>query len=404
MNKTIQLLVVFFVCSVLSSAAFASGFQLNEHGARAMAQGGAFAARAYDGSAIFFNPAGLAFQTRPSLYAGVTFIAPVSSFFGPSQLNSNQEYDQVKQVFTPINLYFSYPIVDGLTAAVGVNNPFGLGTHWEANWAGKYLSTEVELQTFFISPTLAYQLTDQLAIGAGVNYVTGSVLIERAVFVGFGDPRVSLDMSASGWGFNVGAMYKITPELSLGASYRSSVKVDAKGTADFTATYNRLPEGDVATKIELPAIAFAGVAYKPMENLELEVDYQFVGWSSYDELAIEFKADNSKSVAPKKYKDSYIIRFGGEYTLDDYRLRAGYFFDHTPVKTEYVEPMLPDANRNGLNFGIGLNISEHFNIDLAYLLLLFNERKVENTIPEISFDGTYKTTVHLFAIDFGYSF
>ncbi|MBI5471211.1 MAG: outer membrane protein transport protein [Ignavibacteriae bacterium] len=404
MNKTIHSLVVFFVCSVMTSAVFASGFQLNEHGARAMAQGGAFAARATDGSAIFFNPAGLAFQTRPSLYAGTTLISPVSEFYGPTQLNTNQKSELQSQLFTPINIYFSYPIMEGLTAAVGVNNPFGLGTKWNENWAGKYLTTKVYLETFFISPTLAYQITDQLAIGAGVNYVTGSVLIERAVFTGAGDPRVSLDLSASGWGFNVGAMYKITPELSIGASYRSTVKVDAKGTAKFTPALSVLPAGDATTKIKLPAVAFVGLAYKVSEELELEADYQYNGWSSYDELAIEFKSNNSKSVAPKNYQDSFILRFGGEYKLDALRLRAGYLYDKSPVKDQFVEPMLPDANRNGINVGFGYNFNENFSLDFAYLLLLFNERKVESTIPEINFDGTYKSYVNLFAIDFGYTF
>ena len=66
--KSLVLLAVsvFAVVSV-----FGGGFQLNEHGARAMAQAGAFAARAYDGSATYFNPAGFGFQDRGSVYPSV---------------------------------------------------------------------------------------------------------------------------------------------------------------------------------------------------------------------------------------------------------------------------------------------------------------------------------------------
>jgi long-chain fatty acid transport protein len=396
---------VLFVAVVVTAAmAFAGGFQLNEHGARAMAQGGAFAARAYDGSAVFFNPAGLAFQMQPSIYAGVTIIAPTGSFYGPLQNNSNEKTDNVQKIFTPINVYFSYPLTDSWHVAIGVNNPFGLGNEWPLDWPGKYISTKVELQTFFFTPTVAYKVNDKFSLAAGFSYVTGTVIIERAVAAGFDDPRVNLDLKASGVGYSAGAMYKFTPKFSVGLSYRSQVKVDATGTATFTPAYSVLPAGDASTSITLPATAFLGVACKVMDNLEIEGDVQFTGWSSYNELAIEFKKTGQKSATPKNYKDTYLLRFGGEYTIDALQLRAGYLHDFTPVKTSYVDPTLPDADRNGISVGVGYDITKNFSVDLAYLYLPFNDRKAVNTIPELSFDGTYKTRVNLFAVDFGYTF
>ena len=54
LTKTLLVLVVLIICG---ASAFAGGYQLNEHGARAMAMGGASVAQASDGSAIYFNPA-----------------------------------------------------------------------------------------------------------------------------------------------------------------------------------------------------------------------------------------------------------------------------------------------------------------------------------------------------------
>ena len=112
--------------------AFAGGFQLNEHGARAMAQGGAFAARATDGSAMYFNPAGLGFQTQGSVLIGTTVIMPTSSFYGPLEDNSNTKYSQKSLVFTPVNGYVVYPALERFTFGVSVNNQFGLGTEYDA--------------------------------------------------------------------------------------------------------------------------------------------------------------------------------------------------------------------------------------------------------------------------------
>ena len=410
MMRVRQLAGALSIALLLVSQALAGGFQLNEHGARALAQGGAFAARATDGSAIFFNPAGLGFQNTPSVYIGLTTITPAGSFLGPRQKNPSEKTTFVSTTFTPINVALSMPVMDGLQVGVGINNPFGLGTEWPRDWVGKFLTTKVDLRTFFVTPTVAYRVNDQLSVGAGFNYVVGSVLLERAVSVVSvalpEPPRVSISMNAKGVGFNLGVMYKPMEDLSIGVSYRSQVKVDADGVASFTPNYSALglPAGPVSTTLTLPATGFAGIAYNPLKNLQLEADVQYIGWSSYDELDIQFKSNNTTSVSPKKYENTYMIRVGGEYTIDIVHLRAGYLYDRSPVKSEYIEPLLPDANRNGYSVGLGYDVTDHFSVDVAYLFLKFDQRDAVNTIPENSFDGTYTTYVDLIGVNFGYRF
>jgi long-chain fatty acid transport protein len=385
------------------TAAFSGGFQLNEHGARAMGQGGAFAARASDLSAMYFNPAGLAYQDGIQAYLGVTLIMPKTSFFGPDQLNTNQETKMVSQTFNPINVYASCQILDNLVVGMSVNNPYGLGTEWPADWSGRFISTKVDLQTFFYTPTVAYKFGDSFSLGVGMNYATGKVTLKRVLSDPF-DPHANADIEANGTGtgWNVGAMYKASKDLSIGVSYRSQVKIDATGTATFDPMRSVYPAGDVTSSLTLPATGFLGVAFSPMKNLSLEADYQYVGWSSYKELAVTFKKDNSVSVSPKNYEDTYLIRVGGEYAMGDLQLRAGYIYDHTPAPTMYVEPLLPDASRNEVSVGLGYKLTKHLSVDLAYLYIKFDQRKAVGTA--LNFDGTYNSSANLFAVDFGYSF
>jgi long-chain fatty acid transport protein len=405
-----RLCIFVFMAILLAATAFAGGFQLNEHGAKGMAQAGAFAARATDGSAIFWNPAGLGFQNRASAYAGVTLIMPKTSFYGPLQANSGTENKMVSQVFNPINGYVVYPIFDGLTAGFGVNNPYGLGTEWEENWAGRFLTVKIDLKTFYFSPTVSYRIMDNLSLGAGLNYVTGDVALSRKVAIASvatpAEPMVNLDLKGTGIGWTAGVMYKPTPELSIGLSYRSKVKIDATGSATFTPNYAvlALPQGDAAASLELPATGFAGLAYKVTDKLTLEADYQYIGWTSYKELKIEFKSNNSSSTSPKNYQDTYIARLGGEYDLGCLKLRGGLYFDHSPVKTEHLEPLLPDADRIGYNVGFGYQLTDHLNVDMSYLFIKFFDRKAENTIPENNFDGTYRSIANLIGLDLEYTF
>ncbi|MBI5464061.1 MAG: porin [Ignavibacteriales bacterium] len=382
--------------------AFGGGFQLNEHGARAMAQGGAWAARAYDLSAIYFNPAGLAGQRGMQMYLGSTIIIPKGSYFN----TFNQETKMVDQVFPPINLYASYEIEDGMTAAIGVYNPFGLGSEWPSNWEGKLFAQKIDLQSFFITPSIGYRVTPELSVGAGVSYAIGNVklkgLPDTWIFSA-PPPQLNLTLNATGIGFSFGAIYKVMPELQVGFSYRSSVKMNATGTASFNPDYTSipLPKGDASASLTLPSTFFVGASYK-IGDLEIEADYQSIGWSVYDQLKIDFASDPSASiVAPRKYKDSFILRVGAEYTMGKLQLRCGYLYDKSPVPTAYVEPQLPDANRNGFNVGLGFKMGNSMTLDLAYLYLPFDERKVTNAAN--GFNGTYKSIANLFGANIGFS-
>ena len=71
------------------SNAFASGFQLNEQGARALAMGGAFAGLANDPSALYFNPAGITQLRGTNFYFGTTLIMPLGTYKTPGAKSSN---------------------------------------------------------------------------------------------------------------------------------------------------------------------------------------------------------------------------------------------------------------------------------------------------------------------------
>jgi long-chain fatty acid transport protein len=83
--------------------------------------------------------------------------------------------------------------------------------------------------------------------------------------------------------------------------------------------------------------------------------------------------------------------------MGDFQFRAGYLLDRSPVKAKYVEPLLPDANRNGMNLGVGYKINEQFSVDAAYMFLKFDQRKATGT--EVNFDGTYNNSANLLGVN-----
>ncbi len=179
-KKAIQLIIEVLALVVLVVfVVFAGGYQLNEHGARATGMGGAFVARASDPSAIFFNPAGLAFQKGINVMGGGTFIFPLTTFKGPNNLN--MEWDQENQVYFPPNLYGTYTLDDQWAFGIGVFTPYGLGTEWDKSWIGNRLAVKASIQSFYINPTASYKINEQLSVGVGVSLVYATVNMSNRV-------------------------------------------------------------------------------------------------------------------------------------------------------------------------------------------------------------------------------
>ena len=410
------------VLLVASGAAFGGGFQINEHGTRAMGMGGAFSAQASDGSAMFFNPAGLAFQPGFRALAGVTLIAPMTSYTSATGTKT----DMNSQIFFPPHAFVSYGLDNGVTFGVGFYVPFGLGTEWPTDWAGRYAAVKADLQSYFINPTIAYKVSDEFSIGVGVSYVISNVSLKQNVPLAplpLPDGSLKLEADGNAVNFNAGVLYKPTPQLSIGASYRHSTKVDYEGTAEFSSMgplAGLFPGGTGTTTIEFPNNIFAGIALQATPELILEVDFQYIMWSTYDTLKIGIPVGppspqpplgtgaplQGPQTLPRDWENTFMIRVGGEYQLQKLALRAGFIYDKTPQPAKSVEPLVPDANRIEFTVGLGYAITENITIDAAYQLILSSDRDAAPaTSGSLAFlaGGTYKSTAHLFGLSLGYT-
>lgn len=413
------------LATFVANESFASGFQLNEHGARAMAQGGAFAARANDLSAMYFNPAGLTYQKGLGAYVGGTMILPKTTFTSPA----GKATDMVSQTFLVPSVYLGYGMENGLSVGVGFYAPFGLGTEWPQGWDGRFTAVKTDLQNLVVNPTVAYKVSDNFMVGAGVSFAFSSVKLSYNIptYSSLAPPTpsatngvVALDATGTGFSFNVGAIVKPVPEMSIGASYRHSTKVDYEGTAAFTNTQalaSFFPGGTGKTTIKAPGQFFVGIAYELSKNFSLEADYQWIGWSSYDTLGVILpsgpnfpltgKPLQATSKSGKNWKDTYMLRVGGEYRHDNLAFRLGFIYDASGQPAETVEPLLPDANRVEGTVGIGYRFSECWSVDVAYQIILFSDRTVTGPPPAgdlNKFPGTYKSSANLFGLSIAYGF
>lgn len=411
--------IIVTICLVFlgSGSAFASGFSIYEASVRANGMLGAFSAYADHVSTIYYNPAGLSGLDGLRISGGATIIAPRSSFRGPFASSkpfpgSQEKYNMEDQNFFVPNFYASYEIKDGLTAGIGVYAPFGLGTEWEDDWVGRTEAINTSVETIFVQPTVGYQLPDfgigNVKVGAGLVIAAyGKVELSRAVeeFAVENDVfALDGDLDKPGFGYNVGLLYEPTQYVRLGFTYRSEVKTEYSGSADF----GDLPTGYFpenaggGTTLDLPANWVAAVNVRATENLTLEADYVWWGWSSYDELVIEFDQtipafQGTELVSKRGYDNSWQLRVGGEYAADDLTkgltLRAGIAYDESPLPTTYMDPTLPDSDRWLFSGGASYAITDYLALDAAYIFIRAKERTNRESVN--GFHGVYNTYANL---------
>lgn len=422
-----KLFTLIIICGLFANVAYGSGFQLNEHGARAMAMAGAFTGLANDPSAIYFNPAGITQLKGTQFLAGVTLILPISSYTAPAPLKT--QTDMNSQIFNPINFYVTQQVGDKLAVGLGVTNQYGLGTKWDQNWVGRSLAVETKVETFFFTPVVAYKLLENLSVSAGPVIAVGTVKISKKNrnAVNPLGPEYFTTMDGSSdvvFGFTAGILFKASDKLQVGLSYRSEINFKFSGTAtstpaSFTFVHPVLkvpvtipwPNGNITAPLTTPQNLTFGLAYMASDNFTTTFDFQYVGWSSYDKLAVTFENYNPTSPtftgsytssADRNYENSFIVRWGLEYKpTDGFALRGGLLYDKNPIPDQYVDPTLPDSDRLGFNVGFGGKLTDHLGIDIAYMFLSFSDRTIGNS--KFGFNGSYSSSAHLFGLNFSYS-
>ena len=174
---------------------YGSAFSIAELGVRAAGMGTAFIGVADDGSALFYNPAGIAFQPGGHMQMdnpvviGLFRFTPSSTPVG--QVVPEQGYPQsVRPHFIPLaNLYMTQQLSPKLTIGMGIFTPFGLAANSTnfndadpnlTKFVGRFAGTRDLLQAFWFQPTVAYRLTENNSIGIGPAIVHTHLFIEQS--------------------------------------------------------------------------------------------------------------------------------------------------------------------------------------------------------------------------------
>ncbi len=374
-RRTVILFILLFMVSSFCSLE-ASGFGPFGLSARAAALGGAFAALTDDASAVYYNPAGLAFTSGIMLrtniyYPKTTLTAEYPAFPSPSQSSLGK---------LRASHFVSASIKDRIGVGVGVFTPNLMEANWPENWTGRTFSIHSKLNAFYIRPVVAVKISSFLSIGLGVDFISSDVdwKYERVLTfqtAGSEDSLTSIsesNVSAKGTGYVAGVLLRISENLRIGGRYQPKVKLDLAGPQSFIfpGFYTSLfgVSQEVTSSLTLPQEYVLGLMVSPIRNLTFQLDFQRTGmgdikqWefdlgAQFYEMVEDFYGmipDDIKHGVDLDLIDISHIMLGVEYRLRNFIVvRAGYTYQKSAVNGQMIHPVFPDLETNVLSFGIG---------------------------------------------------
>lgn len=242
-------------------------------------------------------------------------------------------------------------------------------------------------------------------------------------------------------GVNAGIMWDITDQWSVAMTYRSRMNMKVgKGTGtlnygsaeaqQYLGFLNQvltslgkepaipgLDQGSFNAELPLPATVTWGVSFRPTTKWEFAVDLQWVGWSAYKALNVEFN-EQELGIKPiysvKNYSNTLAFRFGGQYQANDWLIaRMGMYVDESPVSSDYLNPETPSMTKLSYTAGLSFRPIDFMSIDLAYCYVSSADPERTGSYPlysygagelESVFSGNYKLHAHVFSVGVGFKF
>ncbi len=414
MKKLLSLTALLTILA-FGSSLFANGLSLNSIGTRALGMGGAFVGLANDGTALYWNPAGLA-KLNSSILVFGTDVIPFGTY---KYKAAGIDAKTVTNHYISPNFFFNYRM-NNLALSFGVYVPAGLGAEWNGrevialtqglgpfDWMSK-------IGVINFSPGIAYQVTEQFSIGVAANIYYAMFDLKRphSQLLDLNQdgtpetlPQYSEESTGLGYGVTIGLKYDASKKLSVGATFRTATKVTMSGTGELLDLPMEM-KSDFDRDVTWPMWIAGGLAYHPSKSVTLTLDAQYSNWKALDKLTAKYKQWNQESEFTLNWKDATQIRFGAEYApCGMYAVRVGYYYDPAPAPDETLNFLFPSSTNHVVTGGFSYFMN-NVTLEGSLEYLLGADRDVDaypNPLQPENMPGVHHLDVLAFSIGLTYN-
>jgi long-chain fatty acid transport protein len=383
-------------------------------GARALGRAGAFTAGVDDGSAIYYNPAGLVDIDGISLLAdGALDFQRVSYTRVDSGGVMQKPVDGSMNLLPIPTLAVTWKPrrLRWFTLGVGVWVPYLGINSWPQDGPQRYSNISLNgslLATLEVAA--GFRVLEWLWLGVGLQnmflHFHSQVDLSACSGLSCAPEMPSFDapteVNSNSWftpSANVGAIIALPKfrggvNLQLPYWVRSTGDVHSRLPSDPMFDRSTVNGNAIAVNFNLPLSVRVGIEVRPIERLRLEADFDYEAWSMQDKLLIVpakgavfisgVPAVGNYYLKPmtveRSLNDTFAVHIGGEVEALRRRLwvRAGWILDTNATPDQTASVLIPDALRNLICFGLGVQVWKA-RVDLGYSHVFYNDRNVTDS-------------------------
>jgi long-chain fatty acid transport protein len=211
----------------------------------------------------------------------------------------------------------------------------------------------------------------------------------------------------SAWGYNLGALYNVSPQTRVGVSYRSAISYNLNGSVTASNAPGLITP--ITLAIKMPDSFSTSVFHQLDSKWDVMADATWTGWSVFQQLKIMVVPTGLPAqTVQENWRDTWRVSVGSNYHYNDqWTSRIGLAYDQTPTSYAFRTARIPDGNRTWLAIGEQYKTSSQGAIDFGYAHLFVNNASINatNIIPNPGpLVGSYSNSVDILSVQYAQSF
>ena len=282
------------------------------------------------------------------------------------------------------------PINDKLKFGIGAYGVAGMGVDYSANLYSSTTYTSYSQMRF--APGLSYKINDMVSVGAAVNIMYATMEFNAA------GQQPHMGASSFGYGATFGMLVKPIDMLQIGLAYETKSYFQ-----DF-----EFNTGTGTDKIEFnqPQSATLGIGFKPVKDLLIGFDVQWIRWSETNGSNLPKYTANASGAMPwnMDWNDQFVYKIGVQYMIHPMvALRAGYNYGKMPLESTraFENIAFPAVSEHHITAGIGVNLNKQLTLNIGGMYSPPAKMTGSNMSQGIS---SYETEMSQYSIDMGVAY
>lgn len=356
-SERCQLLAALAVVFIHADAVAVNGALPGGYGIKNASMGGAAIALPLDAVAAANNPAGMAFVPASTTFGLQVFRGNSSANYAmPGNHLENSQTELAPE--GGVNWHMSPQITLGLSiAGSGAGSDYGRPA-LPVPGAGTAQST---LRVAEIIPAVAWKPRPDLALGVGLTlarqqFDADGVVVPAPVPGGLMPLSGHGRQTAMGAGVRLGALWKATPDWSIGINVKSRTHMGhLKGYDRDLLAYS---DG----RLDVPAQYGVGVAWQATTGLLLAADWLRIQWGDIKAM---------QDPGGFAWRNQSVLRFGVAWTLNDrWTLRAGYSRNRGQIDSSRAAQnlLVPSIHEEAYTAGVSWRLTSRSELNAGYEL------------------------------------